>query len=88
MKLIPRELDKLKLSAAGALAQRRLARGVRLNYPEATALIASQVRRTARRWSQGGEAASYVFLRRLIRRCVAPPRSAWSSSATDARWPT
>ena len=47
MKLIPRELDKLKLSAAGALAQRRLARGVRLNYPEATALIASQVRRTA-----------------------------------------
>ena len=42
MKLIPRELDKLKLSAAGALAQRRLARGVRLNYPEATALIASQ----------------------------------------------
>ena len=44
MKLIPRELDKLKLSAAGALAQRRLARGVRLNYPEATALIASQVR--------------------------------------------
>jgi urease gamma subunit len=44
MKLIPRELDKLVLSQAGALAQRRLARGVRLNYPEAVALIASQAR--------------------------------------------
>jgi urease gamma subunit len=42
MKLLPRELDKLTLSAAGALAQRRLARGVRLNYPEAVALIAAQ----------------------------------------------
>ena len=34
-------MDKLALHAAGALAQKRLARGVRLNHPEATALVAS-----------------------------------------------
>ncbi|KAJ2498046.1 Urease [Coemansia sp. RSA 1972] len=41
MKLLPRELDKLVLNQAGLLAQRRLARGVRLNAPEATALLAT-----------------------------------------------
>ena len=44
MKLVPRELDKLTLVAAGAVAQRRLARGLRLNYPESVALIATQAR--------------------------------------------
>jgi urease subunit gamma/beta len=39
MHLTPRELDKLTLHQAGALAQKRLARGVRLNHPEAVALI-------------------------------------------------
>jgi len=43
MRLTPRELDKLVLHSAGALAQKRLARGLKLNYPEATALIASQL---------------------------------------------
>lgn len=39
--LLPRELDKLQtLFVAGSLAQKRLARGVRLNQVEATALIA------------------------------------------------
>ena len=41
MHLSPRELDKLTLHAAGAVAQKRLARGVRLNHPEAVALIAT-----------------------------------------------
>ncbi len=41
MHLSPRELDKLTLHAAGSLAQKRLARGVRLNHPEAVALIAT-----------------------------------------------
>lgn len=41
MHLLPRERDKLLLAQAGFLAQRRLARGVRLNQGEATALIAS-----------------------------------------------
>ena len=41
MHLSPRELDKLILHQAGFIAQKRLARGVRLNYPEAVALIAT-----------------------------------------------
>ncbi len=41
MHLSPRELDKLTLHAAGSLAQKRLARGLRLNHPEAVALIAT-----------------------------------------------
>jgi urease subunit gamma/beta len=43
MHLTPRDLDKLLLHGAGALAQKRLARGLRLNYPEAVALIAAQL---------------------------------------------
>jgi urease subunit gamma/beta len=43
MHLTPQELDKLRLHQAGFLAQKRLARGVRLNYPEAVALIATQL---------------------------------------------
>jgi urease subunit gamma/beta len=43
MHLTPREIDKLMLHQAGCLAQKRLARGVRLNYPEAVALIATQL---------------------------------------------
>ena len=43
MHLTPREIDKLILHQAGSLAQRRLARGLRLNYVEAVALIATQL---------------------------------------------
>lgn len=43
MHLSPREIDKLLLHGAGFLAQKRLARGLRLNYPEAVALIATQL---------------------------------------------
>jgi len=43
MHLGPRDLDKLVLHQAGVLAQKRLARGLRLNYPEAVALIATQL---------------------------------------------
>ena len=43
MHLTPREVDKLILHQAGFLAQKRLARGVRLNYVEAVALIATQL---------------------------------------------
>src|SRR5678816_2059922 len=41
VRLAPRDVDKLLLHNAGFLAQKRLARGVRLNYPESVALIAS-----------------------------------------------
>lgn len=43
MHLSPREIDKLLLHNAGVLAQKRLARGLRLNHPEAVALIAAQI---------------------------------------------
>ncbi|MBM3836779.1 MAG: urease subunit gamma [Verrucomicrobia bacterium] len=41
MHLSPREIEKLMLHNAGFLAQKRLARGLRLNHPEAVALIAA-----------------------------------------------
>jgi urease subunit gamma/beta len=43
MHLNPREVDKLMLHQAGVLAQKRLARGLRLNHPEAVAVIATQL---------------------------------------------
>jgi urease subunit gamma/beta len=43
MHLAPRDIDKLLLHNAGFLAQKRLARGLRLNYPESVALIATQL---------------------------------------------
>jgi len=43
MHLSPREIDKLLLHNAGFLAQKRLARGLRLSYPEAVALIATVI---------------------------------------------
>lgn len=43
MFLSPRDVDKLLLHQAGVLAQKRLARGLRLNYPEAVALLATQL---------------------------------------------
>ena len=43
MHLSPREIEKLMLHNAGFLAQKRLARGLRLNHPEAVALLAAQL---------------------------------------------
>src|ERR1700724_369577 len=43
MHLTPHELDKLVLHQAGFLAQKRLARGLRLNSPEAVAVVATQI---------------------------------------------
>ena len=48
MELTPREKDKLLLFTAGLLAERRLARGLRLNYPEAVALISCAIMEGAR----------------------------------------
>jgi len=41
--LTPREIDKLLIFSAGELARKRLARGVKLNHPEAVALITSEI---------------------------------------------
>ena len=48
MDLTPREKDKLLLFTAALLAERRRARGLRLNLPEATALISAAVLEGAR----------------------------------------
>lgn len=48
MELTPREKDKLLLFTAGLVAERRLARGLRLNYPEAVALIGAAIMEGAR----------------------------------------
>ena len=48
MELTPREKDKLLLFTAALLAERRLARGLQLNYPEAVALISAAVMEGAR----------------------------------------
>lgn len=71
MHLTPRELDKLTLHQAGFLAQKRLARGLRLNLPEATALVATQVLELIR---DGRRVAELMDLgRRLLgRRQVMP----------------
>jgi urease subunit gamma len=43
MHLTPREIDKLLISGAAELSRRRRARGLRLNYPEAVALITAEL---------------------------------------------
>ena len=48
MELTPREKDKLLLFTAALLAERRRARGLKLNYPEAVALISATVMEGAR----------------------------------------
>jgi len=48
MQLTPREKDKLLVAMAAIVARRRLERGVRLNYPEAVALITDAVVEGAR----------------------------------------
>ncbi len=67
MHLAPRDLDKLLLHNAGFLAQKRLARGVRLNYPEAVALIATQLLELIR---DGRRVAELMETgRRMLGRC-------------------
>jgi urease subunit gamma len=66
MELTPREKDKLLLFTAALLAERRRARGLRLNYPEAVALISAVVMEGARDGKSVAELMSYgaTLLRR------------------------
>ena len=48
MNLTPREKDKLLIFTAGLLAERRMARGLKLNHPEAVALISAALMEGAR----------------------------------------
>ena len=59
MELTPRERDKLLLFTAALLAERRLARGVRLNYPEAIAYISAAILEGARDGRSVAEMMTY-----------------------------
>ena len=59
MELTPREKDKLLLFTAALLAERRLARGVKLNYPESMAYISAAIMEGARDGRSVAEMMSY-----------------------------
>ena len=59
MHLTPRETDKLLLFLAGELAEKRRKRGLKLNYPEAIALISSQLQEAARDGKSVAELMQY-----------------------------
>src|SRR5476649_2438102 len=59
MELTPREKDKLLIFTAALLAERRKARGLRLNYPEAVAFISAAIMEGARDGKTVAELMSY-----------------------------
>jgi urease subunit gamma len=59
MELTPREKDKLLIFTAALLAERRRARGLQLNYPEAVALITAAILEGARDGRSVAELMSY-----------------------------
>ncbi|MET0387488.1 MAG: urease subunit gamma [Polyangiales bacterium] len=59
MELTPREKDKLLLFTAALLAERRKARGLKLNYPEAVAFISAAILEGARDGRTVAELMSY-----------------------------
>jgi urease subunit gamma len=59
MELTPREKDKLLVFTASLLAERRRARGLKLNYPEAIALITAAIIEGARDGKTVAELMSY-----------------------------
>ncbi|GLU57072.1 urease subunit gamma [Dyadobacter frigoris] len=59
MHLSPREQEKLLLFLAGELAEKRKARGLKLNYPESIALISSRLQEEARDGKSVAELMQY-----------------------------
>ena len=59
MELTPRDKDKLLLFSAAQLAERRRDRGLKLNYPEAVALISAEIMEGARDGRSVAELMSY-----------------------------
>lgn len=59
MELTPREKDKLLIFTAGLLAERRKARGLKLNYPESVALISAEIMEGAREGRSVAELMDY-----------------------------
>ena len=69
MRLKPREQDKLMIAMAAVVARRRLERGVKLNHPEAIALITDFVvegARDGRRVAELMEAGAHVVAREQV----------------------
>jgi urease gamma subunit len=66
MRLTPRELERLQLFSAAELARKRRARGVKLNYPEAVALLCDEIIEAARdgRTMEEASAVAISVLRR------------------------
>lgn len=74
MRLTPREKDKLLVAMAAIVARRRLERGVRLNHPEAVALISDFVvegARDGRRVAELMETGAHVISREQVMEGVA-----------------
>lgn len=59
MHLTPKEMEKLMLHYAGELAKQRKLRGLKLNYPEAIALISSELMEAARDGKSVSELMQY-----------------------------
>ena len=69
MNLCPREKDKLLIAVAAMVARRRLERGIKLNYPEAVALISDFVAEGARDGESGAslmDAGARVLTRQQV----------------------
>jgi urease subunit gamma len=61
MELTPREKDKLLIFTAALLAERRLARGVKLNYPEAVAYVTASIMEGAREGARDGRTVAELM---------------------------
>lgn len=59
MELSPRDKDKLLIFTAALLAERRKAKGLKLNYPESVALISAEIMEGAREGKTVAELMSY-----------------------------
>ena len=62
MQLTPREKDKLLIFTAGLLAERRKAKGLKLNYPEAVAYISAAILEGAREGKTVAELMEFAAL--------------------------
>lgn len=74
MNLMPREKDKLLIAMAAMVARRRLERGVKLNHPEAIALISDFVvegARDGRTVAELMEAGAHVLTREQVMEGIA-----------------
>lgn len=60
MHLTPREIDKLMLLSLGMIAERRLLKGLKLNYPEAVAYITASALESAREGKTVEEVMTYA----------------------------